>query len=125
MSDGTAHSPIFRDFDAEMREASGDPVQFKLGGTIFTCINPVPIGATVVMSRHAVDLMSAAVNPANMTPQQQTAMRRQTNLLWDWVVPEEHEALDTAVAGVVDPSIISSVIEYIVTEATGRFGQGS
>lgn len=123
MSD--VHGPIFRDFDAEMREVSGDPIQFKLGGKIFTCVNPVPIGATVVMSRHAVEMMQAAADPSSMSPEQQLTLRRQTNLLWDWVVPECHDDLDTAISGLSDPIVVNNIIEYIVTTATGRFGQGS
>ncbi len=123
MSD--VHGPIFRDFDAEMREVSGDPIQFKLGGTIFTCVNPVPVGATVVMARHAVEMMQAAADPSSMSPEQQLAFRRQSNLLWDWVVPECHDDLDAAISGLSDPVVINNIIEYIVTTATGRFGQGS
>lgn len=113
---------IFRDFDAEMAEAAHLPVRFKLGGQVFTCVNPLPIGATVVFTRHALLLSdSQTAEPLEMAKQ----AARLANTLWSFVVPEQHEALDEAFSKVSDPTVLEKIIEYCITSATGRPTPGS
>ena len=110
---------IFRDFDAEMTEVSGVPVQFKLGGTLFHCVSPLPIGSTVVFARHAISAKTA-------TPEEQMAHgARVANVLWSFVIPEEHDALDVAFSKVTDSGMIEKLLEYIITASTGRPTPGS
>lgn len=113
--------PIFRDFDAELAEVRGDPIQYKLGGVIFRCINPVPVGLTIVMTRKM--LGADVMNPQTSADMQIAAQSQ--NLLWQFTDPSQHDELDTAVGNLQDPSIIQKVIEYIVTQATGRPTLGS
>lgn len=100
----------FRDFDAEIAEApEGSPVSFKLGGTTFRCINPMPLGQIMVLAKNALN------NPNSMENQ-----AKQANLLWSFVEPEQHAELDTAISGLRDLTILTKIFEHIVTSATGR-----
>jgi hypothetical protein len=109
---------IFRDFDAEMQETKGVPVRFKLGGHTFDCVSPLPIGSTVVFARHALGM--------NSSPEAQLeASSRIANILWSFVVPEQHALLDEVFATVTDPLMVEKLTEFIITASTGRPTQGS
>lgn len=101
-------SPIFHDFDAEMAEVSGEPVQFKLGGFVFTCVNPIPIGLFVVLAHKLQSATQEAQATATL------------NALWSCIVPEQHDLFDEAVSGLSDPGVLEKIMEYIGSSATGR-----
>lgn len=97
----------FRDFDAELAEREFVPVSFQLGGKTFRCLNPMPLGTILVVARHAgSDDLQAQVEQAGM--------------LWKFVVPEQHEDLDEAIASLPDLTIMQQILEHIITSATGR-----
>lgn len=103
----------FRDFDAEIAEqGEGPTVTFKLDGFVFECINPMPLGSILVLARHAGsdDLVSQA---------------KQAGILWDFVEPEQRDRLDEAVSKISDLTIFQSILEHIITAATGRPTPGS
>lgn len=100
----------YRDFDAEIAGApDGDPVSFKLGGTVFRCINPMPLGQIMVLAKNSL-------NKANDLATQ----AQQANLLWSFVEPEQHDALDGAISGLKDLGVMTKIFEHIITSSTGR-----
>lgn len=103
----------FRDFDAELSElGEGPQVTFKLDGFVFECVNPMPLGSILVLARHAgtEDLVAQA---------------KQAGILWDFVEPEQHERLDQAVSKIPDLAVFQGILEFIITESTGRPTPGS
>lgn len=106
-------SSIYRDFDAEIQEVSGEPVTFKLGGVVFACKNPMPLGLVMVMAKNAL----ATDNPA--------AQAEQAGVLWKFVEEDQHEDLDRVMSELTDITVVSNLIEYIMAEATGRPTPGS
>lgn len=105
--------PVFRDFDAEMEEVTGEAITFKLSGTVFRCVHPLPIGNMLVMARR---ITSADIQ------QQAGAI---SGALWGWVVPEQHAEFDEAVAKVTSMKQLERLMEFISEQATGRPSQGS
>jgi|SRR5688572_1982087 len=106
--------PAFRDFDAEIAEDAGVPVTFKLGGKTFQCIHPMPLGTVLVTAKNALN-----------KPDDLKSQAEQVNLLWSFVVPEQHDDLDTVISHLTDPTVITKIFEYFMTESTNRFTQGS
>lgn len=98
----------FRNFDAEMAEVHGDPITFQLDGHIFHCVNPVPVGAMVVMLRQSQMLDDLTKNT------------KMINLVWSWIEPSEHDRFDEAMAKQSDPKVFEKLVEYITTEAAAR-----
>lgn len=108
-SNGTVSttSARFRDFDAEQAEVEGDPITFKLGGFMLTCVQPPPVGGLIVMGKY-LDKDPAA------------QMAGAYRMLESWIIPEQHEDLEKALMKVSDPDFMEKLLEFLVEAATGR-----
>ena len=106
-NNGTYAASSFRDCDAEQAEVTGVPITFKLGGTVFTCVDPPPVGGLVVMGKYL-----------NEDPLKQLA--GVYKMLETWIVPEQHGDLESALMKVSDPEFVDKLIAYLVEAATGR-----
>ena len=96
-----------------MREIPGEPISFQLNGVVFHCVNPIPVGAMIVMLRHVGEDSSVDQNA------------QMVKLLWSWIDPAQHTQFDEAMSKVSDPSLFEKLVEFIVVEAGGRPTQAS
>lgn len=99
----------FRDFDAEQSAApKGEPIEFKLGGVRFRCVDPAPVGSLLTLAQHA-----DGRNPFGQVKAMATFLRA-------WVVPEQRDAWDEAICYVTDPTVIERLVDWLVESATAR-----
>lgn len=97
----------FRDFDAELQEATGDPIRFKLGGKVFTCVHPAPVGSLVVLARH-------------LGGSDQDQMQGVAKLLYGWIEPAQHADWEEVLMRLSDVTVLEKVVEHLIQEATKR-----
>lgn len=96
-----------RDFGAGQREPTGEPVRFRLGEIEFACVDPVPIGMSIVM---AGALRSSELEQLNVYARGIKKI----------IVPEQHDEWDEVLLGVSDREVLTEILKHIVSESTGR-----
>lgn len=97
----------FRDFDAEQREVKGEPLTFRLGGTNFTCKNPIPIGIAVAVA-------------GAMQKDELAQMATMAKVFKAIIVDEQADEWDDAVMRVTDVNVLQALLSWVVEESTGR-----
>jgi hypothetical protein len=97
----------FKDFDADVREAEGEPITFKLAGSTFTCVHPIPIGISMAMA-------------GAMTKDELTQMNVVARSLKALIVEEQHDQWDQALMRVTSIEVLKDLVAWIVGEATNR-----
>lgn len=95
----------FRDFDAARAERASEPLEFKLGGELFTASGDMPAGL----------LLDAAASMHDPNAQGDVFQA-----LFNGIVAEEdHERFAAAVRR-VDMQTVVDLVEWIMEEVTGR-----
>jgi hypothetical protein len=97
----------FRDFDAARAERAREPIEFKLGGEMFSATGDMPAGL----------LLDAAAGLGSDDPAAQGAVF--AALFEGIVAPEDHERFGAAVRR-VDIETVMELITWIMEEVTGR-----
>jgi hypothetical protein len=96
----------FKDFDAALAELEEEPLTFKLGGTLFTCVPEIPAGRVLWLARHA-DKIDADAFAAFAEFVESVVVEAQRPALWD--------ALNR-----VGLTTLLELIQRLIEEATGR-----
>lgn len=94
----------FRDFDAALAES--EPLTFKLGGTLFTCLPEIPAGPVLRLARHADTIDAEAFVVFHQ-------------FLLSVIVPEQRDALELALDNTGLGTLLD-LIQWLIEEATGR-----
>lgn len=111
-------SARFADFDAEVSEATGDPVTFRLSGELFTCLDPLPLGSVAVFARRTARLAGVKGMPEEIVAVKMAELEGEA--LGALLPPGELERLENAMARHPDPMIAQKVYKHVITQATGR-----
>ena len=97
----------FKDFDAEQREVTQEPIEFQLMGTTFRCADPFPVGSVIIFARTA----------KKQGIEQVTGL---DDMLRTWIDPAQHEAWDDVLNKLPSLGVLNEIVEYVIEEITGR-----